>query len=182
MNFGKKGGLVKRTRLLVPLFVLIVLWTVALGWGVAIALEPSTANPNISANKSVDPVPERFQLGQELYLEHCGSCHIAIPPAVFPTETWKQLLQNPQEHYGRSLPMMSSPEVLLMWDYLSLFSRPLSEEEKAPYRFALSRYFNLLHPRVKLPDSVTVSTCVSCHIGAERFDFRSLAPEWDDAP
>ncbi|MGL5805822.1 MAG: cytochrome C, partial [Xenococcaceae cyanobacterium] len=41
-----------------------------------------------------------IQLGQELYLQNCSSCHIPIAAEVLPTDTWRALLSNPQKHYG----------------------------------------------------------------------------------
>ena len=78
-----------------------------------------------SKAKSVDFVPEKFQLAQELYLENCGSCHIAIPPAVFPTQTWQELLENPEEHYNVSLKPILGPELLIfpiLLDVITSFS------------------------------------------------------------
>lgn len=132
--------------------------------------------------KLVDAVPERYQLGLDLYRDRCGSCHLAIPPQVFPMQTWQQLLQNPQDHYGTKITSLIRPELLIMWDYLSTFSRPLEEGREVPYRFGSSRYFKILHPRVELPDPISQATCLSCHPAAQEFNFRRLSPEWEDAP
>ncbi|WP_228055880.1 diheme cytochrome c [Lusitaniella coriacea] len=165
-----------RSRLI--LFFLVLVWSIIAGSGIAFAMGKSP----VSRAKSVDFVPEKFQLAQELYLENCGSCHIAIPPAVFPTQTWQQILENPEEHYSVSLKPIIGPELLIMWDYIKIFSRALNEEEETPFRFLGSRYFKALHPRVDFPESVVHTTCASCHPGAREFNFRRLSPEWEDAP
>jgi hypothetical protein len=127
---------------------------------------------------TVDPVPARYQLGQEIYLENCGSCHIALPPQVMPTQTWQGLLQD-SEHYGIQIPLLKDPNRLMLWNYLQVFSRPVSEEEPIPYRMAQSRYFKALHPLVNLPRPLNPISCATCHPQADNFNFRSLAPNWE---
>jgi hypothetical protein len=157
------------------LFLLILLWSVILGVGLAQATEP--ANPG-----TVDPVPERYELGQELYLENCATCHVGVPPAVLPSETWRQLIEDPTEHYSVQLPPIVDPPRLLIWEYVRTFSRPTAPEEPVPYRVDESRFFKALHPKVELPRPTRLGSCISCHPGAADFNYRSLAPEWEDAP
>jgi hypothetical protein len=70
----------------------------------------------------------------------------------------------------------------LIWEYVSAFSRPLSINEPAPLLIEQSRYFKALHPKVKFSEPVTTKTCVTCHPGVAQFDYRTLTPEWDNAP
>ena len=207
----------KRSR--VVLLVLLLLWSVAIAWGLTLLTElpgrsesaasenfksveagltdversqidlftPSKENFKLTAatdQKSigtVDIIPRRYQLGQELYLENCATCHIGVPPAVLPTQTWRDLIQDSQ-HYGKQIKPLIDPERLLVWDYLQTFSRPLTEDEQTPYRIAQSRYFKALHPQIKLPQSVTMASCISCHPGTGEYDFRTLSSEWQNAP
>lgn len=175
------------------LLLLLLIWCAGWGWGLAQAtslpdLRSPTAVVAMQTNRAtpatigtVDPVPDRLKLAQELYLENCASCHIAVPPAVLPTETWRQLLSD-SRHYGRQLPPMIQTTRLLIWEYLQTFSRPHKAEEEVPYRVAQSRFFQALHPRVKLAPSLQLSGCITCHPGAKQYDFRSLTPDWDNAP
>jgi hypothetical protein len=130
---------------------------------------------------TVDRIPERYQLGQQLYLENCATCHIAVPPQVLPMETWRRLLQDP-EHYGQRLKLLVDPPRLLVWNYLQTFSRPVATEEEIPYRVASSRFFKALHPRVKFSQSVNIGSCVTCHLGASEYNFRKLTAEWENSP
>ena len=168
----------KRGRSPVVLFLLILLWSLAIGWGLALATNAQPARTASDAIGTVDPVPQRFELGQELYLENCSSCHIALPPAVLPIQTWQQVLQDSQ-HYGQQIPLLIDPPRLLVWNYLQAFSRPQGKEEETPYRVDDSRYFKALHPKVKLPHPVQISSCVSCHPSAADYNFRRLTPEWE---
>lgn len=178
-SLGQQGQRQRKKRTPVIFGLLILLWSLGLGWGGAWALNTSFS-PLTSSGKSVDYVPEKYQLGQQIYVESCGSCHLALSPAVFPSETWRQLLQQPEEHYGVSLAAIIKPKVLLMWDYLRFFSRPLYEGEEVPYRLEESRYFKALHPKVDLPERLTPNSCVSCHARATEFNFRDLTDEWEE--
>lgn len=152
-----------------------------MGWGLALVTNAQpTAQTASDAISTVDPVPSRYQLGQELYLENCAGCHIALPPAVLPTQTWKEILQDSQ-HYGTQIPPLIDPPRLLVWNYLQKFSRSQAKEEETPYRVDDSRYFKALHPKVKLPRPIQITSCVSCHPSAAQYNFRNLSPEWENS-
>lgn len=140
--------------------------------------QTETDNSSSALVGTVDPVPPRYQLGQEIYLKNCGTCHIPLPPQVMPTQTWQQLLQD-SEHYGVKISLLKDPYRLILWNYLQIFSRPLDREEPIPYRMAQSRYFKALHPLVKLPRPLNPISCATCHPQADSFNFRSLAPNWE---
>ncbi|NEO40993.1 MAG: cytochrome C [Moorea sp. SIOASIH] len=169
------------------LLLLLIFWSISIGWGleraVGYTIEPETVSSNpTELIASMDPVSKRYKLGKELYLENCSRCHIALPPEVLPTETWRRLLLEPQEHYGTQLPRLLGPSLLLTWQYLRDFSRPHNKDEEVPYRMTQSRYFKALHPQVKIPRPFGVKTCVTCHPGVANYDYRTLTPEWQDAP
>lgn len=130
---------------------------------------------------TVDPVPSRYRLGQEVYRESCGTCHIALPPAVLPAETWRNLLQD-EDHYGEKLQLLIGPSILVVWEYIQNFSRPPAAGESIPYRLSESRFFKALHPRVKLPRNIKIASCVTCHPSAAQFNFRKLTSEWENSP
>jgi hypothetical protein len=170
----------------VGLVLLLILFTLLMGVGLAQALEPKM-NPLTPAGKkvervipeigTVDPVSDRDRLGQELYLDSCKSCHLAIPPAVMPTQTWQALLQDPQ-HYGVTIDLPQGPEQRILWNYLRNTSRPVAnKEERVPYRVAESRYFKALHPKVKFETKAKLTTCISCHPSAQDYNFRKLSAE-----
>ncbi len=163
---------------LLLILLLVLLWCAYLGNGLAQAIEtPSRATAITAAGTevgTVDVIPDRHKVGQEVYLQNCATCHIGIPPAVLPTETWKDLLQDAQ-HYGATLKPLVDPNRFLVWSYLKTFSRQRSpEEERTPYRIADSRYFRALHPQVKLPRKFSLESCVTCHPGVGQFNFRKL--------
>ncbi|MEM7724873.1 MAG: cytochrome C [Cyanobacteria bacterium P01_A01_bin.45] len=173
----------KLRRKPVGLFIIILVWSLGMGFLLALATNVQGATP-ISTTTSnigtVDAVPAKYNLGQKLYLENCSTCHLGIPPAVLPTQTWKNLIQD-SEHYGATLKPLVDPERLLVWRYISTFSRPRKQDERTPYRLNNSRFLKALHPRVELPSPVKMGSCVTCHPGAEKYNFRTLTSEWDNS-
>jgi hypothetical protein len=179
-----KGKRPKRS--LAVLFLLLLVWSICLGWGLSLAVS-ATVKPDLVAQATstesgtVDPVPERYKLGKELYLENCASCHVALPPEVLPSETWRRVLLEPEQHYGTQVQQPIGPSLLIMWDYLRTFSRPEEKGKPLPYRVSESRFFKALHPRVKLPETVKPNSCVSCHPGVTQYNYRRLTPEWENS-
>ncbi len=164
----------------IPAVLILLSLTISLAWGISTGTEARelSLGVNIAQMGAVDWVSPEYQLGQQLYLENCSSCHIAVPPQVLPTQTWQQLLQDTQ-HYGVELPALVDPPRLIIWNYLQRYSRPLlPQEEIVPYRVNRSRYFKALHPNIDFPQAVTLKGCVSCHPGANQNNFRQLTPEW----
>jgi mono/diheme cytochrome c family protein len=182
----------------IGLFLLLLLWSIVLGLGLAQAALPRlpesvssavTQRPATAIAQALDPdpdglvdrVPPDLQLGQALYLENCATCHVALPPAVMPTESWREILTQPA-HYGAEITPPVQPGLQIIWNYVSVYSRPLQQGESVPFRLRSSRYFKALHPKVEFADRVNVRSCAGCHPGAEQFNYRSLTPEWQAAP
>jgi hypothetical protein len=153
-----------RRRFWRSLLILIGLF-LSLGSGLALAQSPIG---------TVDPIAPKYQRGQELYLKNCASCHIGIPPAVLPSQTWADLLPDP-EHYGAQLPTIAAFDLRQIDQYLTTYSRSLRDDETTPYRIAAARHFRALHPQVKLPKPLTIASCASCHPKADVFNFRELS-------
>ncbi|MEM9543271.1 MAG: cytochrome C [Cyanobacteria bacterium P01_E01_bin.42] len=158
---------------------LIVLWSLAIGLGLAMAL--GTNQPVYSQSKeqtrllkSVDPVPEEVIFARDVYVDRCGECHIALPTEVLPTESWRLILQELPQHYNVRTRQIISPEIILMWNYIQLFSRTYGDSDEPPLRIDNSRYFRALHPKVDFQQVQTANTCTTCHDRAAEFNYRSL--------
>ena len=171
-----------RNRSPAVLLLLLLVWSICLGWGLSL-VAGATVKPDLVAQApatdigTIDPISDRYQLGKEVYLENCASCHIALPPEVFPSETWRRLLLEPEQHYGQKLQPIIGPSLVLMWEYLKTYSRPEKPNEPLPYRVAESRFFKALHPRVEFSAPPKPASCVSCHPAAAQYNFRRLTPE-----
>jgi hypothetical protein len=183
-----------RSRRRTPIVLLLIVWSGILGslwgWGLSQAALPQTLPTPPAPTQpaavgtvvgTVDPIPERYQLGQQLYLENCATCHVGLPPAVMPTRTWAELLPD-ASHYGVQITPLTDLSLQIVWQYISTYSRSLNPGEQTPYRLRQSRYFKALHPKVEFPEPVTISSCATCHPAAAQFDYRSLTPEWENSP
>ena len=116
-------------------------------------------------------------VAQEIYLRNCSSCHLPLPAQVLPSEKWQQILNNPDKHYGVSLPTSIKVQARLIWTYLGRESRPLNPGERLPNTVASARYFQALHPLVELPDPVNHQSCATCHPKAKVLDYETIASE-----
>ncbi|TVQ45677.1 MAG: cytochrome [Gloeocapsa sp. DLM2.Bin57] len=134
--------------------------------------------------QGITPVPSTTNLetAKAVYIDNCSSCHIPIPAEVLPTETWQQILERPQNHYGTSVDNLVRISQVVIWQYMMTISRPLRPQERQPLYARESRYFRALHPRVELPEVVNHQSCIVCHPAAAQLDYQQLAPEWEDGP
>ena len=119
-----------------------------------------------------------LSVGQELYLENCSSCHVPIPAQVLPRESWQDILNQTQNHYGQALSPSIKATAGLIWTYLYRYSRPVNPEETIPQYVANSRYLRALHPQVELPKPTTHQTCTVCHPMAAKLDYRTLSSDY----
>ncbi|MBE9210702.1 cytochrome C [Nostoc sp. LEGE 06077] len=174
-NLVKRQSRQLKQRRPFGLVLIILAWSLVMGWLFTSATSVYSATPTAEVG-TVDVIPAQYQLGQELYIENCAKCHIPLPPQVLPTQTWKNLLEDTQ-HYGVRLQPLVDPARILVWRYLVNFSRTQRQDEETPYRVDKSRLFKALHPKVDLPRPVQINSCVSCHPGAEQYNFRRLSPE-----
>jgi hypothetical protein len=161
----------KPIRLLLLICFSLVL---SLGWGMAKALNYSNTISTIQVAQEAQEV-DAATIGRTKYIEKCSSCHLPIPAEVLPTDTWQQIIEKPQKHYGTSIPQMDRLSRTLVWTYLSTFSRSLLPNEALPYLVEDSRYFKALHPQVQLPDPTTHQTCLLCHPKGAELDYRTLS-------
>jgi hypothetical protein len=155
--------------------IVLLMLSICCGWGLAQGIQPVTAQ-SLPGSGPVDPLLAQYEAGQTAYLKNCATCHIALPPAVLPSQTWLNLLQD-NEHYGASL-QVGERDRRVIARYLNYYSRSLRADETVPYRVTRARHFQALHPQVKLPRPVTIETCATCHPQANVFNFR----EWQEAP
>ncbi|MEO1619584.1 MAG: diheme cytochrome C [Cyanobacteria bacterium J06632_3] len=131
---------------------------------VTLPISDSSSEPS-SRYGMVDPIAPQFEVGYQMYLESCATCHVALPPAVLPADTWQALLTD-TAHYGLILPELPPFNQQLVLNYLLTYSRRHRPGNALPYRLKDSRYFDALHPNVDLPQPLNLRSCVSCHQGA----------------
>lgn len=167
-RFGAVYGRLRKVRSRLQAVILALLTcclSVLLGMGLAHAIETPYG--------MVDPVEARYEAGYITYIEQCASCHIALPPAVLPAETWQVLITEPA-HYGASVLVLSGFEQRLMLSYLQTYSRRTMPRDPVPFRVKDSIYFHALHPGVVLPQPLDLRSCAGCHVGANEQDFSAI--------
>ncbi len=154
----------KRPKLHIMLLSLLAFCVSALlGMGLAKAIE--------SPYGMVDPVATNHAASYATYIENCSSCHLALPAAVLPMDTWQILVTDPA-HYGIALTNITRFDQRLMLSYLQTYSRRHDGRGLTPYRLKDSNYFQALHPNVALPEPLNLRSCVGCHAGAPTQDYR----------
>lgn len=133
-----------------------------------------------------------------LYLEECGSCHMAYPPQLLPSESWHKMMQGLEDHFGENAEIDIATSQAIE-KYLTQTSRMSSYNKmfrnignQSPLRITELPYF--VHEHDEIPskfihgnDKVnTLSQCNACHQKAERGQFDEddvIIPgvgRWDD--
>ena len=120
-----------------------------------------------------------------LYLEECGSCHMAYPAQLLPTASWRMIMSQLDDHFGENaeLDAVSSQSIS---DYLDRASRGEKGSyqklfrrlgDKVPERITELPYFKHEHDEIpsriiKANDKVAaLSQCNACHKRAEQGSF-----------
>ncbi|MGD1867316.1 MAG: hypothetical protein ACFB0D_22430 [Phormidesmis sp.] len=155
-----------------PPFILLGLLTFCLsallGMGFAKAID--------SPYGMVDPIDASYEAGYATYVQKCSTCHVALPAAVLPLDTWQALITDPA-HYGVTLTGISRFDQRLMLSYLQTYSRRHEGRGPTPYRLQNSAYFQALHPDVALPQPLNLRSCVSCHQGATEQNYSPVSTQ-----
>jgi len=133
-----------------------------------------------------------------LYIDECGSCHMAYPPQLLPSASWRKIMQGLDDHFGENAEVDASARKVLdtylvetsgSSAYHKLF-RNLGDQ--TPLRITELPYF--VHEHDEIPsrfiqanDKVSaLSQCNACHQNAERGQFDEddvIIPgvgRWDD--
>jgi len=133
-----------------------------------------------------------------LYVEECGSCHMAYPAMLLPAKSWRMVMAGLENHFGESAELDAQTHREIE-DYLVSESERVSYRklfrnlgDAAPLRITELPYF--VHEHDEIParlvddnDKVkSLSQCNACHRGAERGQFDEddvVIPgfgRWDD--
>ncbi len=157
--------------------------SILLGIGIAAAADTRSTPPADSHTVvttsdpygMVDPIAPQLEASYRIYLNECATCHVALPPAVLPTQTWQTLVIDPA-HYGLTLTDITAFEKQLIVNYLQAYSRAHHSSDPLPFKLTDSDYFHALHPKIALPQPLTLRTCTSCHLSAAAQNYRDIVP------
>jgi hypothetical protein len=113
-----------------------------------------------------------------VYVEECGSCHVAYPARFLGGPSWSAVLAGLEQHFGADASV--DPQVLeAIRAYLEpgARSRDTSAGGKPVLRISETAWFRHEHPRPgssvwKHPDVESPANCGACHREAEAGDYR----------
>ena len=138
------------------------------------------------------------QLENSLYKEECGSCHMAYPPMLLPSESWQKMMAGLEDHFGENAELDPKQardiEIYLVQNTRSIGYRKLlpNPESDIPTSITELPYFKREHDEIpsrliEENDNVgSLSQCNACHRHAEKgyFDEDSIVipgfGRWDD--
>lgn len=128
------------------------------------------------------PVPDgrgqpEFKAAFEAWKAECSSCHMAYPPRLLPTDSWRALMGGLSDHFGTdaSLDQETVDRILpLLEQYAG--RRRSQAGTGLVLRITDTRWFRHEHDEVgsavwKRPAVGSPSNCMACHAGAEQGDF-----------
>lgn len=138
-----------------------------------------------------------------LYIEECGSCHMAYPAGLLTEASWQALMTGLDDHFGDNAELDANAQQQIT-DYLMANSADKSDYRRsrkfsstlksgeAPLRISDTPYFKHEHDEIPArlvknnPDVGSFSQCNACHQAAERgfFDEDNIRipgfGRWDD--
>lgn len=113
-----------------------------------------------------------------LYIQECGSCHVAFPPGLLTNKDWHQVMTMLDKHYGDNATLEEKTKDQLT-TYLIQHSGQDSKfsGEETPPKLTTTRWFRREHHEVPTPAWATpqvksAANCVACHRQAEKGDYR----------
>lgn len=128
-----------------------------------------------------------FQLTHKNWQQECGSCHLAYPPSLLPTASWRRVMNGLDQHFGEnaSLDPATRADILQFLEthaagaaHSKMGARAMRglDAKNAPLRITETRWFVREHddvPRmVWMRKSVgSAANCAACHRQAEQYRF-----------
>lgn len=119
---------------------------------------------------------DRFTLSNA-YVQECGACHTAYPPALLPQESWQRLMGRLGQHYGTDASLDAAAQKSI-GDWLVAHSGSGKRARTAPPedRITRSDWFIREHREVpkaawSRPSIKSASNCSACHRGANEGDY-----------
>ena len=111
------------------------------------------------------------------YQQECAACHVAYPPGMLPTGSWKRLMNDLPHHYGTdaSLDPATLKEVGT-WLNANAGTYKRVREEPPQDRITRSAWFIRKHDEVssaawKRPAVKSAANCIACHTRSDQGDF-----------
>ncbi len=111
------------------------------------------------------------------YVQECGACHVAYPPALLPRESWQRVMNGLDKHYGSDASLDAAARKSI-GEWLAANAGSGKRVRTAPPqdRITLGEWFVHKHRKVAKdawtrPAIKTASNCGACHPGAAEGDY-----------
>ena len=118
-----------------------------------------------------------------VYADHCGACHFAYQPGLLPSESWRKIIDDSEDHFGETLDIDADAgkeiSVYLTSNSADRSSSKLSKkimrclDGQTPLRITDIPYIRKEHHEigqsvVDRPSVASLSNCIACHRSADR--------------
>lgn len=112
-----------------------------------------------------------------VYIQECGSCHLAFPPSLLPKASWQRVMNGLDKHYGSDASLdAATHEQIDTWLQTHGGQGKRAREEPPLDRITRSSWFERKHREVnaitfKRASIKTPANCTACHRDAAQADF-----------
>ncbi|MCU0967926.1 MAG: diheme cytochrome c [Rubrivivax sp.] len=138
--------------------------------------------PFVAATAHADDGPLMPLRAPPAYVQECGACHTAYPPALLPARSWRRLVGGLENHFGTDAAL--DPATLKQidpWLQQHAGAGRRGTGEPPQDRITRAAWFERKHRKVEpavwmLPSVGSAAQCAACHRGADqgRFDDDAL--------
>ncbi len=111
------------------------------------------------------------------YAQECASCHLAYPPGLLPSASWRRIMGSLDRHYGTDASLdAATVKELTGWLQASAGTGKRVAEAPPQDRITRSAWFERKHRGIEpavwtLPSVKTPAHCAACHGSAEQGRF-----------
>lgn len=111
------------------------------------------------------------------YAQECAACHVAYPPGMLPSASWRRLLNDLPRHYGTDASLdPATVKELATWLSANAGTYKRVRETPPEDRITKSAWFIRKHDEVpaavwQRPAVKSAANCTACHTQAAQGDF-----------
>lgn len=115
------------------------------------------------------------------YQQECSSCHVAYPPGMLPSASWKRLMDNLPNHFGTDA-SLDAESVKQISAWLTAHGGTYKRVREAPPEDRITRSAWFIRKHDEVPASTwkrtsikSAANCMACHTRADQGDFNENA-------
>jgi cytochrome c553 len=119
---------------------------------------------------------DRYTLSNA-YVQECGACHTAYPPALLPKESWQRLMGGLDKHYGTDASLDATAQKSI-GDWVLAHAGSGKRARTAPPEDRITRGDWFVREHREVPKAAwtrtaikSASNCGACHRGANEGDY-----------